>query len=117
MTSYLYPVPNGVIYGCSLKIENRSDTEVTGVYSDCGVFLSYNEDGAEFPLITASKDDVISIPANSTVWIHATEPTPWKPSQQCRLRIDSTSLPNTCLLTPVVKLGVAVVGDPSKQVV
>lgn len=116
MTSYNYAVPNGIIYGCSLKIENTSDKDVEGVYSDAGIFLSYN-DGGEFPLITASKDDVVKIPANTTVWIHATEPTPWKPIQQCKLRIDSTSLPRSCVLTPVIKLGVAVVGDPKTQVV
>lgn len=114
--SYYYPVPNGVIYGCSLKIENMGDVAVEGVYSDAGVFISYN-DGSEFPLITAGQADVTRIPANSTVWIHSTEPTPWKPNQQCRLKVDSTSLPITCKLTPVIKLGVAVHGDPSKQVV
>lgn len=113
---YFYNVPNGVLYGAALKITNNSDTEVSGVYSDCGIFLTYN-DGGEFPLITAAKDDVVTIPANSTVWIHATEPTPWKPVQQCRLAIDSTSLPDTCTLTPYIKLGVVAQGDPSVQVV
>ena len=113
---YYYPVPNGIIYGSALRIQNNSDKAVEGVYSDCGIFLTYN-DGGEFPLITASKDDVLTIPANSVVWIHQTEPQPYKPVQQCRIAIDSTSLPDTCLLTPYIKLGVAVVGDPSKQVV
>ena len=116
MTRYYYPVPNGTIYGSALKIQNTSSDAVEGVYSDCGIFITY-DDGSEFPLITASKDDVTTIPANSVVWIHQTEPTPWKPNQQCRIAIDSTSLPSTCILTPVIKLGIVATGDPSVQVV
>lgn len=113
---YYYPVTNGIIYGSSLKIENLSDQEVVGVYSDCGIFLTY-DDGSEFPLITATQGNLVVIPANSTVWIHSTQPQPYKPSQQCRIAIDSTSLPSTCLLTAVIKLGVVPVGDSNKQVV
>ena len=113
---YYYPVPNGIIYGASLKIENNSESDVTGIYSDCGIFLTY-DDGSEFPLITASQGNLLTIPANTTVWIHSTQPQPYKPSQQCRIAIDSTSLPDTCRLTAVIKLGVVPVGDSSKQVV
>lgn len=116
MTRFYYPTPNGVIYGAALKIQNLSDEGVEGVYSDCGIFLTYN-DGGEFPLITASQDDVVTIPANSVVWIHSTEPMPFKPVQQCRIAIDSTSLPDTCLLTPFIKLGVVANGDTKTQVV
>lgn len=100
-----------MIYGASLAIQNNDVADVSGIYGDVGIFLTFGGQGGdgskeqEFPLVTAAQNGVASIPAGSTVWISNYLPAPIKPHQQCRLMIDSTSLPKTCTLRPVVHLG------------
>ena len=109
-TYYEYP-PNALIYGASLRIQNLNNQEVTGVYGDAGIFLTFGGQGGdagiqnEFPLVTASQNGIVDIPGGSTVWISNYLPAPIKPHQQCRIAIDTTSLPKTCIVTPVVHIG------------
>ena len=110
-TRYYYYPPNGMIYGASLKIENTSGQDVTGLYGDSGIFITFGGQGGdgspeqEFPLVTAGQNGIATIPARSTVWISNYLPAPIKPQQQCRIAVDSTSIPNTCNLTPVIHVG------------
>lgn len=110
MRYYNYP-PNGMIYGASLKIQNTSSEDVTGLYGDSGIFLTFGGEGGdgspeqEFPLVTAAENGIVTIPAYSTVWINRSLPAPIKPQQQCRIAVDSTSIPQSCILTAVVHIG------------
>lgn len=110
MRYYYYP-PNGMIYGASLKIRNTSTQDVTGLYGDSGIFVTFGGQGGdggaeqEFPLVTAANNGVVTIPAASVVWISNYLPAPIKPQQQCRIAVDSTSIPDTCELTAVVHVG------------
>lgn len=100
-----------MIYGASLKIQNGSTQDVTGIWGDAGIYLTFGGAGGdgspeqEFPLVTAANNGIVTIPAASTVWIYNYLPAPIKPQQQCRIAVDSTSLPNTCTLTPVIHVG------------
>ena len=94
-----------------MKIQNTTDTDVTGLWGDAGIFLTFGGQGGdgspeqEFPLVTAADQGITTIPAASTVWIHNEFPAPVKPQQQCRIAIDTTSIPNTCIVTPVIHVG------------
>lgn len=111
MTRYYQYPPNGKIYGASLKIQNTSTEDVTGLYGDAGIFLTFGGQGGdgspeqEFPLVTAAHNGIVTIPAGSVVWISNYLAAPIKPQQQCRIAIDSTSIPSSCLLTPVIHVG------------
>lgn len=111
MARYYQYLPNGMLYGASMKIRNTSNQTVTNLYGDAGLFITFggvdgdNNAEMEFPLVTLSDSNVTEIPAGATVWITNYLPAPVKPQQQCRLAVDSTSLPSTCMLTPVVHVG------------
>ncbi len=98
MTSYNYTIPNSASHGVMLRIQN-TDTIVNGIYSGAGVFVD-NGDGVPYPLITAGKDQLVDIPANSVIYVYEHFPTPLKFRENCRIIVDSTSLPTTCILTP-----------------
>lgn len=116
MVRYFYPVPNGVIHGASLKIQNTSDGPINQLYADAGVFLVYG-DGNEFPLVTLADANFTEIPANGIVWCTHEFVAPFKPYQSCRIAVDSTSLPQACLLTPVIHLGVVANGNVTEMAV
>ena len=114
MSRYHYPVPNGPIYGATLKIENKSDEDVTGIYPDSGIFISYDDgSGVVDPIATIG--DRVEIPAHATIFISEKLPQPMQVQRQCRIVIDSTSLPNTCELTASLLVGVAKVGNSNVQ--
>lgn len=116
MSRYYYPVPNGPIYGASLKIENMGDTDVTGIYADSGIFVSYDDgSGVMVPIATCGDRGLIEIPAHSTVYIDSKLPQPMQVQRQCRIVIDSTSLPSDCLLSASLLVGTAKVGNPNVQ--
>lgn len=97
MTSYQYPPPNARIHGAALKITNTS-TIVNGIYSGSGIFLDDGEN--RFPLITAGKEDLVTIPEYSTIYLYQYFDTPILLRENVRIVVDSTSLPNTCVLQP-----------------
>lgn len=116
MSKYYYPIPNGPIYGASLKIENMGDTDVTGIYADSGIFVSYDDgSGVTVPFATCGDRGLIEIPAHSTVFIDSKLPQPMQVQRQCRIVIDSTSLPSSCNLTAALLVGTAKVGNPNVQ--
>lgn len=98
MTGYQYTIPNSMVHGVSLRIQNTS-TIVNGIYSNVGVFVD-NGDGILYPLITAGKDQLVDIPAYSIINVYEHFPTPLKFRENCRIVVDSTDLPSTCILTP-----------------
>lgn len=98
MTGYQYTIPNSMVHGVSLRIQNTS-TIVNGIYSNVGVFVD-NGDGILYPLITAGKDQLVDIPANSIINVYEHFPTPLKFRENCRIVVDSTDLPTTCILIP-----------------
>lgn len=101
MTSYEYTIPNAPVYGCALQIQNTGDI-VNGIYSGAGVFV---DDGVtRFPLITAGKDQLVDIPANSTIQIYEHYITPLLFRQNCRIVVDSTDIPTQCIMTPIFLL-------------
>lgn len=106
MTRYFFPVPNGPIYGAALRVTNTDSGAVTGLYADAGVFLTY-DDGSEIPLATIGQQGITTFPANSVVWIHQMLPTPIQAGRQCRIAVDSTSLPSTCRLKVNLAIGAA----------
>lgn len=97
MTGYSYPAPDGVIYGAALTITNTS-TIVNGIYSGAGIFLDDGEN--RFPLITAGKEEMVTIPAYSTIHLYQYFDSPLLLRQNVRVVVDSTSLPSTCVLQP-----------------
>lgn len=98
MTSYEYTIPDTPVHGISLKIQNTS-TIVNGIYSNAGVFI---DDGTcRYPLITAGKSDLVDIPEYSTITIAEHFPTPLLFRQNCRIVVDSTDIPTTCIMTPI----------------
>lgn len=116
MSRYYYPIPNGPIYGASLQIENTSDDDVTGIYSDSGIFVSYDGgSGVMVPIATCGDNGLIEIPAHATVFISTKLPNPMQIQRQCRIVIDSTSLPSSCNLTAALLVGTAPVGNPNVQ--
>jgi len=117
VSRYYYNVPNGPIFGASLKLQNLDGTDVSGVYGDAGIFLVYDDEGAQFPLCTCSKDDVTTIPANSVVFLDETFHTPINPQRNCRIAIDTTSIPDTVVVTAVLLIGAAARGNSDVQVV
>lgn len=104
MTGYYEPVPAGKIFGAALKVTNTSETDVTGIYADAGIFLHFSDD-TDYPLMTFGADGVTTIPANSTIYIEAKFPEPFVAWTNCQLRVDSTSIPSDCILTPVLLIG------------
>lgn len=117
MTKYYYAVPNGAIYGASLKMQNLAGEDVSGIYGDAGIFLEFDQNGGTFPLCTCSKDDVTTIPANSIVFLDETFHMPINPQRSCRIVIDTTSIPDTVEVTATLLVAAAARGDPSVQVV
>lgn len=116
MSRYYFPIPNGPIYGASLKIENTGDTDVTGVYSDSGIFVSYDDgSGVEVPIATCGDYGVVEVPAHATVFVNKQLPNAMQIQRQCRIFIDSTSLPSSCNLTAALLVGTAPVGNPDVQ--
>ena len=87
------------------------------MYGDAGIFLVYDEDGGQFPLCTCSKDDVTTIPANSVVWLDETFHVPLNPQRNCRIAIDTTSIPDTVIVTPSLLIAATARGNPDVQVV
>ena len=104
MTGYEYTIPNSPCHGVALRIQNLGEI-VNGIYSNVGVFVS-NSDGTRYPLITAGKDQLVDIPANSIINIFEHFPTPLLFRENCRIIVDSTDLPDTCVLTPLFLLEV-----------
>ena len=104
MTGYDYTIPNSPCHGVSLRIQN-TDTIVNGIYSNVGIFVD-NGDGNLYPLITAGKDQLVDIPANSVINVYEHFPTPLLFRENCRIVVDSTDLPTTCILTPMFLLEV-----------
>ena len=98
MSGYEYTIPNSKCHGVSLRIQNLGDI-VNGIYSNVGIFVD-NGDGKLYPLITAGKDQLVDIPAYSIINIYEHFPTPWLFRENCRIVVDSTDLPTTCILTP-----------------
>lgn len=98
MTGYEYTIPNSPCHGVALRIQNLGDI-VNGIYSGVGVFVD-NGDGVRYPLITAGKDQLVDIPANSVIYVYEHFPTPLFFRENCRIVVDSTALPTTCVLTP-----------------
>ena len=97
--NYMLPVPNAKIHGVALRIDSENLTDLSGVYSAVGVFVDHG-DNVRFPLVTVGKEDVTTIPALSTIYIYAQFHTPIYFEENCRVIVDTTSLPNTCKLTP-----------------
>lgn len=97
-TGYQYTIPNSMCHGVALRIQNNGSI-VNGIYSGVGVFVD-NGDGSRYPLITAGKDQLVDIPANSVIYVYEHFPTPLLFRENCRIVVDSTDLPNTCILTP-----------------
>lgn len=104
MMGYEYTIPNSPCHGVALQIKNLGNI-VNGIYSNVGVFVS-NSDGTRYPLITAGKDQLVDIPANSVINVFEHFPTPLYFRENCRIIVDSTDLPNTCILTPMFLLEV-----------
>ena len=98
MTGYAYTIPNSKCHGVALRIQNMGDI-VNGIYSNVGIFVSMG-DGTLYPLITAGKDQLVDIPANSIINVYEHFPTPLHFRENCRIIVDSTDLPDTCILTP-----------------
>lgn len=99
MTAYEYTVPNTEVAGLALKIQNTGSI-VNGIYSGSGVFLS---DGTTmFPLITAGKDEIVDIPGNSVIYMYELFPVKMRFRENMRLVVESTSLPDTCIMTPIL---------------
>ena len=104
MTGYQYTIPNSLCHGVALKIQNNGDI-VNGIQSNVGIFVD-NGDGNLYPLITAGKDQLVDIPANSVINVYEHFPTPLLFRENCRIVVDSTDLPTTCILTPLFLLEV-----------
>lgn len=104
MAKYSMTVPDAEVHGVSLKIVNGG-AAVNGIYSAVGVFVD-NGNGDIFPLITVGKQDLVNLPANSTVYIYEHYVTPMQFRENVRIVVDSTDLPDTCILQPVFLLGV-----------
>lgn len=104
MTGYSYTIPNSLVHGVALRIHNTS-TIVNGIYSGVGIFID-NGDGVPYPLITAGKDQLVDIPANSVIYVYEHFPTPLRFRENVRIVVDSTDLPNTCIMTPEFMLEV-----------
>lgn len=102
MSSYYFPVPNGKILGASLQIVNHSGNDVSGIWSNVGLFLEYDADKANYPIVTAGQTDTVTIPANSTINITVNLPNPINAFALGRFRLDSTDLPSDCDITPVL---------------